>query len=1032
MSYLITDLNSIASSAMLVGKDPDRYKAGGEDIPTFDYGYGNFIKTFRKTLDVLDIKPHQVIGVFDARKSRKKRQKIYSEYKAHRVPRPDEYYEEFNKLMDEIKRLIRHLGGIIVSVRQMEADDVIAHIAPKLPNSIIWSKDKDLLSIGTMMYLDGQLYTEDSCDDRFLGLDRKYVPLYRTLVSDSGDFGPGMGAKGFGEKAFLNMWASWGDEGLDSMIDIIENKNIKSLAEDVGELTALSKIIDSEKNVYTTWKLANWLPIEDHKLVWEPGYVHTFDNDLDFVESYGTQTLITEDNFDSLKNVIKEHILESPFVALDIESDVYEESLEWIAAIQANIRKDAMRVDVLESQLCGLAITVGDNSQHTYYFSVCHKDTNNIESEKLRDFLVPLLSGRQVLCHNASGFELPVLKKNWDIWLPNVHDTQIAAGYVDENDWVNLKHLSKKNFHYNQQSYESVIGDDDGMSDKTGEEVLSYGCDDTIMTAALYNFFRVVMLIEGTFNVFDMVESDSQYLTAYAFVNGVNCDLKVLEDLKEKDEELYDKNYEVIEKYLIEIGWDGAVFLPIKDLTAKEIKRAVYMMTGEVFKTSFRKIEKVIEAINKKYPEGPEEFTNLLVEGDLDAINLHIADNFMPTVEFKTNSPKQVSTLLYEYMQVPIRYRNKLTDLQRENGQDEGAPSTDEDSIKWAMERDTNDEEKTVLKSLLACKAARTRNSLYYNPYKYLVHWSDGKLHPSLKQASTTSRRFAPTGPNVNQQPKRKEEGKKIRRCVVPHKPKATIISPDFTGQELRLGAHASQDANFLACYIGDNLKDLHSITGFAINEKQGYEYEDEEAFIEAVKGEKPLAKKYRGKGKDTNFLAQYGGSSFTLGKKLIVDEDEAQKFLDARAAAFPELTQWAEDYTNLVLEQKYAETLLGARKHVHKLIGVDGSSINHILRSALNFRIQSSAAEMTKLVMGRIWRSGILNRYDAVFYFPVHDELCFSVANCDLEDFCRELRPLMESQYADMIVPIISSLAVGPNFGELKERDWPEEKVAA
>lgn len=1030
MAYLVIDLNSIASSSMLVGKDPDGYKVEGENIPTFDYGYGNFVQTLRKTMDILDIKPHQVICVFDAQESRKRRQKIYPNYKVHRQSKPKEYYDEFNQVMAECKRLIRHLGGIVVSAHRTEADDTIAHIASRVPDCIIWSKDKDLLSIGADMFLDGQLYLGETAEDRFLGIDRKYIPLYRTLVSDTGDFGPGMGAKGFGEGAFVKLMALWGNDGLDEMIRLIETKSIKDLSEDVSELPVLQKIIDSEENVYTTWELANWLPVLDHKLKWEPGYVHEYNNDLDFVEYYGQQTLVTNKSFEGMKQIVSAQIMEAPFVALDIETDVFDESNEWLKSVQENVRKDAITVDVLESQLCGLSITVGDNTQHTYYFPVCHHDTDNIDSLDLRDFLIPLLMKKRVVCHNASGFELPVLYKNWEVWLPNVHDSQIAAGYVDENSWKGLKILSDRYFHYKQQTYQDVIGDNDGMSDITGEAVLGYGCDDTIMTAALYNFFTVVMHVEGTFNAYDEVETDAQYMVAHAFVNGVNTDLDVLKELQLEDEKLYDENYTIIENHLINIGWDGALFVPLEDLSAKEIKRGYYMLTGEKLVTSFRKIDKVCAQITANKGNELLEYTQALMDGNIDEINTYIEKNFIPSIAFKPNSPKQVSELMYEYMKVPIRYRNDVSDTQREKGQTEGAPSTDEDSLKWAIARDTEGVEKEVLEALLTCRSVRTRNSLYYNPYPYLVHWADNKLHPSLKQSSTTSRRFAPSAPNVNQIPKRKEEGKKIRRCVIPHHKDALIVSPDFSGQELRLAAECSQDANFLSCYVGENLKDLHGITGFAINQKQGNEYLTEEDYITAVDNGCTIAKKYRGDGKSTNFLSQYGGGAFTLGKRLVVDEADAQIFLDARSAAFPELEKWATEYTELVMEQKYATTLLGARKHVDQLL-LTHASVDHILRSSLNFKIQSSAAEMTKLVMGKVWRAGLLHKYDTRFLFAVHDELCFSVAEKDFEAFCRELKPLMCAKYADMNVPIVSSLGVGPNFGELKELEWPEELAA-
>ena len=262
-----------------------------------------------------------------------------------------------------------------------------------------------------------------------------------------------------------------------------------------------------------------------------------------------------------------------------------------------------------------------------------------------------------------------------------------------------------------------------------------------------------------------------------------------------------------------------------------------------------------------------------------------------------------------------------------------------------------------ALRALLRCKNYLTRKGLYYEPYKHLAHWSDGKLRPSLKQSATTSRRFAPAGPNVNQIPKRSEEGKKVRRCIIPHCEDAVIISPDFSGQELRLGAEASGDSAFLSCYLGNSLKDLHSLTGFAIGQKQGAHFTDYEEFVAAVADGDKAAKKSRGLGKNTNFLSQYGGTSYTLSKKLQLPETLTQEMLDAKAGAYPGVEIWKEEYSKECSKTQLSRTFMGGIKHLHELIKRGGGA--HVLRSALNFRIQSSAGEVTKLAMARIWDAG-------------------------------------------------------------------------
>lgn len=1063
MDKLVIDLNSIISSRLLVGKDPDGYKVEGVQINTADYGYDNFLTSYKKVLDTLGLTPMHTVAVFDDKGSRKARQRIYKEYKEHRKPRPEEYYTEFNAVMAEAKQFIRELGGTVVCAKGKEADDTIAHIAPKI-GGVIWSSDKDLLSIGVPMIMNGsEIYLGETTGDKFIpGMQRRHIRLYRALVSDPGDFGPGMGAKGFGNAAFIDAMAAFGDDGLDQLAEIIQNKDIPSLQENVEDLKAVQKIIDSEETVYTTWALSGWLPIKDHQLKWEPGFTHgrdceTYDEAFD--HWYQSSTLVDGGNFDGVAELILNNLIhETNYVALDIETDVPEESKPWLEKIYQELgkKKAPIQVDVYASKLAGLSLTLGENLNHTFYFSIDHVDSNNIPTDKVKDLIMAI--DKPKVAHNAGGFELPVLNLNWNIWIPDMYCSMIAMSYVDENDFKGLKYLSKKYYRYEQISYEVATGGK-GMSECTAEQIFDYGCDDTIMGGHLFNFFELVMDIEGTFDAYAEVEKDSLYMSALAFTGGMNVNLKILEELREKDLEKAEESYKVIEKYLIAMGWDGTVFEPIEELTPTEIKRGFKMITKNVLKTSFRKLDKVIAVVTDEAEERNSdtlrEYAKLLDEGDLSEINQFLSDNFMPDAEFKSNSWVQKQKLMYEIMGLPIRYYGKLTEDQKKKGMTNGNPSTDEDAIKWALkdcEERGMDTEAKVLKAVLRVINFKTRDGLYYSTYPIVTHWKTGKIHPNLKQSATSSRRFAPAGPNVNQLPKRSEEGKKVRQAIIPHHEDAVIISPDFSGQELRVGAFQSGDENSRACYVGDNLKDQHTITAFAINQKQGKEFDTYEEMVEALHLELEMtsemiseaardinhphhkealaykkAKEYRGvKAKPTNFLSQYitvGGGAWTLGKKLQITEDEAVEFLEAKSEAFPGIDEWKINRGAEIRSQGYAETLLGARKHITGLFKYHDP--DHIMRSALNFEVQSSSAEMTKLVLAEIWRSGMMFRYDVKFYMPVHDELCFSVAKKDLQAFALELKPIMMQAYANMDIPIVSSFCVGPNFGQLSEIEW-------
>ena len=277
----------------------------------------------------------------------------------------------------------------------------------------------------------------------------------------------------------------------------------------------------------------------------------------------------------------------------------------------------------------------------------------------------------------------------------------------------------------------------------------------------------------------------------------------------------------------------------------------------------------------------------------------------------------------------------------------------------------------------------------------------------------------------------------KFRRVVQPHKPGAVVVSLDFNAQELRDIADDSQDPNMLACYVGENKKDMHSITAASIAlsrlpdtmnplmEKLKEHYDNDGdlvywAFKEIEKVDEKLYGDYRSLGKKVNFTSEYGAMAEKLAMTLMVTEEEAQAFIDAREAAFHVATKWKESLIKQAREDGYIRTRLGAKRHLASMFdSFDRSISSKAERQAVNFRIQGSCAEQTKKAEGRMWRNGIFsgNEFDAVCYGPVHDEVVASVMLEDLFEFLPKMHKLMVEKYADMEVPVVSSIAFGPNF---------------
>jgi hypothetical protein len=64
------------------------------------------------------------------------------------------------------------------------------------------------------------------------------------------------------------------------------------------------------------------------------------------------------------------------------------------------------------------------------------------------------------------------------------------------------------------------------------------------------------------------------------------------------------------------------------------------------------------------------------------------------------------------------------------------------------------------------------------------------------------------------------------------------------------------------------------------------------------------------------------------------------------------------------------------------------------------------------------MWKKRLEERYDAEVIAAIHDEVVASVTIEDSVAFIAEMHECMVAPYADMELPVRSSISFGPNFG--------------
>lgn len=1013
---LLIDASSIVRAAHYAGRDIEYgYQVTFEEkkvwINSAGWGFENFMVGLRSLLNLTRIAPFNIVLVKDGMNSRSLRASIFPGYKAHRAATAPELGTEYRAAMEMVENEIMALGGMVVVQDGIEADDVIAHLSLNLEGrTTIWSRDKDMLALHSPSC---DVYLKDELNPEIVyGCPASYVDVYKALVGDPSDGFPG--AKGFGAKSFTDLVMTFGFDGLDMLRELIIKRKLDDLVEDVPEFKPLQKIVDAKAEVYLSYACAIF-------------YTHKVNTSRDplqvrmriaqashplFVRESQTKWLAKPAD---AARIIRE-LEKSPLVALDIETSTPAESDKWVAAILDSKKGGGKKtmVDVFGSKLTGMSLTFGKNMQHTIYMPVDHLECENWTSDEVFDIVAAIPEGIKVLVHNTA-FELPVLYNEWGTWVAGMWDTLLMKSYVDENTSLGLKYCSEHYFGYQQTTYEEVT-QGRKMNQLTGSEVLNYAADDSLCTAALHNRLLFTMELEKTVGVFEEVELPTQYWVAEAFVRGVDVDWEGLVKLEADDDVLYDRAWGIVREYLFKVNWKGTQYVPF-ERTPAGIKQAFTLVTGGGLDTRVRMEEKLFAALRD---QGAEDLAEVLEsDGDVDE---YLQQFFVGEPDFDSNKSADLQALMFETMGLPIRFRTRVTDLQREKGKREGTPQADFDSVQHALklDLDTDSEEHACLSAVREMKAVMTRKSLYYRPYPLYRHWKDGKLHPQAGQCRTTTRRFASSAVNLSQIPKRKDGGK--IRSMFKAPPGYIWASFDFASQELKLQAFVSQDEQMLSCYVGDDLKDIHSLTGFGIAQRSGIaELSTYEEFVEAIHSKDPVAKALRDKGKAVNFATSYLVQAKKLGKMLVVDAEEAQKFLEAKNELYSGLAQWQQDTIREAHAQGFVCELMGGRRHLHsKLTDPQKFVVLESERQAVNAVIQASGATMAKMAVNEMQRRRSTTELGALFQFLVHDESDILVPIENAVECLMELHECMVQPYANMTIPLTSDMSIGDSFGNL------------
>jgi len=354
--------------------------------------------------------------------------------------------------------------------------------------------------------------------------------------------------------------------------------------------------------------------------------------------------------------------------------------------------------------------------------------------------------------------------------------------------------------------------------------------------------------------------------------------------------------------------------------------------------------------------------------------------------EFNINSPKQLSEILFDKLQLPALKRNAKTKT---------ASTAVEVLEELALTHD-------LPRLILEWRALQKLKGTYIDTLPLLVNPDTGRVHTCFNQAVAATGRLSSSDPNLQNIPIRTELGREIRRAFVAE-PGHVLISADYSQIELRVLAHLSGDEALIDAF--QNGEDIHDRTALKVFGTQ------------SGLGEHEL----RRRAKIINYALLYGKTAFTLAKDIGVPQAAAQEFINAYFAGFPSVRKFIDDLLENARQTGVVKTMFGRRRLVPELTNRNGQIRSAAEREAVNMPIQGTAADILKRAMIDVHQAlPMLAGGRTRMILTVHDELLFEAPKNAAEEAAAALREIME-QAVPLRVPLIVDVGIGENWKEAK-----------
>ncbi|HFU4214534.1 TPA: DNA polymerase I [Streptococcus suis] len=354
--------------------------------------------------------------------------------------------------------------------------------------------------------------------------------------------------------------------------------------------------------------------------------------------------------------------------------------------------------------------------------------------------------------------------------------------------------------------------------------------------------------------------------------------------------------------------------------------------------------------------------------------------------EFNINSPKQLGTILFENMGLPLEYTKKT----------KTGYSTAVDVLERLAPI------APVVSKILDYRQITKLQSTYVIGLQDAI-LEDGKIHTRYVQDLTQTGRLSSTDPNLQNIPVRLEQGRLIRKAFVPSLENSVLLASDYSQIELRVLAHISQDQHLIEAF--QQGADIHTSTAMRVF---------------GIEKAEDVTPNDRRNAKAVNFGVVYGISDFGLSNNLGISRKEAKNYIDTYFERFPGIKKYMETIVREARDKGYVETLYKRRRELPDINSRNFNVRNFAERTAINSPIQGSAADILKVAMINLDKALTDAGLSTRMLLQVHDEIVLEVPMAELETVKAMVKETMESAI-QLSVPLIADENEGETWYEAK-----------